>query len=59
MAVPIVLVRDNLNTHVSRRMHARVHDGGVVDRGFGSAWGEEAELVAFRVGEDRPRDIAF
>jgi hypothetical protein len=28
-------------------------------RGFGSAWGEEAELVAFRVGEDRPRDIAL
>lgn len=26
--------------------------------GLGSAWGEEAELVAFRVGEDRPRDIA-
>src|SRR4029453_19677741 len=28
-------------------------------KGFGSAWGEEAELVAFRVGEDRPRDIAL
>ena len=53
------LVTQPVVLQVARPSTERTELGMSGSRGFGSAWGEEAELVAFRVGEDRPRDIAL
>src|ERR1039458_3937477 len=54
-ATSMIVVYESCTSYSHRWNHLICHIG----RGSASARGEDAELVALRVGQDRPRDVAL